>query len=181
MIRAGKLNSEEDEIRRLTTINDRKALDKNIFRKKRAASVSFEPAIAECNCQGDTSSMECDTDVYKKPLDEKIACLCAFDRESGDAWPCYPRKNWEQHHCGYCDEHSYCTRETKSGFLNANRVCLCQTINPFCVAFNNETEILKLWEYYGGVVDDVKIIESLGFQVKIFKPIKEERVFIEYE
>uniref|UniRef100_A0AC34GTL3 Uncharacterized protein n=1 Tax=Panagrolaimus sp. ES5 TaxID=591445 RepID=A0AC34GTL3_9BILA len=183
MIRAGKVNSEEDEIRRLAAINDRKALETNIARKKRAGSAaSFEPAMSDCNCEGDESSMECETDVYKKPLNENITCLCAFDRESGDAWPCYPRKNWEEHICGHCDEHSYCTREIKSGFPNANQICLCQSINPFCVAFDKSTDNLKLWEYYGGVVDDAKIIESLGFQnmsdeVAIVTKAKENIIF----
>ena len=174
MIRAGKVNSEEDEIRRLATISDRKALETNITRMRRAtnsASTSFEPAMAKCACQGDQSSMECETQVTQKPLDESSACLCAFDRESGDAWPCYPKTKWEEKVCGYCDDHSYCTTEEKSGFPNAGQVCLCQFINPFCVAFNRETSILKLWEYYGGkddVIDEIRIIESLGFQVKFF-------------
>ena len=169
MARAGKHNSEEDALRRQATIEERKSLSSMTSRVKRQSEgkASFEPAYSECNCDGLTGSMECTTDVTKKPDDEEKACLCAFDRESGDAWPCYPKADWKEETCGFCDEHSYCTLQPKEGLANMAISCLCQAINPFCVVYIKANDILKLWEYYGSAIfDDEAVTEALGFAVR---------------
>uniref|UniRef100_A0A7E4ZXS8 Amiloride-sensitive sodium channel n=1 Tax=Panagrellus redivivus TaxID=6233 RepID=A0A7E4ZXS8_PANRE len=180
MDRAGKFNSKEDEIRRVATLETRKALQTSDvmttmspasprIRRESSKSTSFEPAYADCTCSGRITSMECDTDVNSIPKSEEETCLCAFDRDSGDAWPCYPKDKWEEHTCKFCDEHNVCTIDEKAGIPPAATLCLCQTINPFCVAFNKESAILKLWEYYVSGIHDPKVVEALGFAKGCFR------------
>lgn len=92
-------------------------------------------------------------------------CMCAFDRESGDAWPCYPQEKWREVVCGYCDWKQYCNEEEKPGSPRANRPCFCQSVDPFCVALNESIGTLKLWEYHGFYAMEKQIVETLGFQV----------------
>ncbi|KAI1729851.1 amiloride-sensitive sodium channel domain-containing protein [Ditylenchus destructor] len=145
--------------------------------KRQLNTTFFEPAYSECNCSKPIreEDLECTahkTTVPNKNLeeyeeggiDERAMCLCAFDRESGDAWPCYPHQKWSERICGYCDTHSFCTLDEKPGSPFANRSCMCQSLDPFCVGLEKGAEIVKLWHYYGFFEEEKEIIETLGFQ-----------------
>lgn len=45
-------------------------------------------ALTSCRCVENNGNIQCKVDVKVIPNDEAI-CLCAFDRDTGDAWPCY--------------------------------------------------------------------------------------------
>ncbi|KAI1717254.1 mitochondrial ribosomal protein l28 domain-containing protein [Ditylenchus destructor] len=127
--------------------------------KRQLNTTFFEPAYSECNCSKPIreEDLECTANKTSVPnksleeyeeggIEERAMCLCAFDRESGDAWPCYPHQKWSERICGYCDSHSFCTLDEKPG----------------CYAFK-DSEIVKLWHYYG-FFEEEKEIETLGFQ-----------------
>ncbi|GMR63024.1 hypothetical protein PMAYCL1PPCAC_33219, partial [Pristionchus mayeri] len=78
-------------------------------RGKRSASSNFEPALSVCECEE-----ECTPNVTALP--EEITevgntmCICSFDRESQDAWPCYTQDDWYNTTC-VCNDHSFCTKD----------------------------------------------------------------------
>lgn len=100
-------------------------------------------------------------------------CMCSFDRETEDAWPCYPRSYWKTETCEHCDNKGHCYLKAE-GREVTNTPCLCQNIEPFCTRYKMDDKILKLWEYYGAIVptvpakinSDDEIIEALGFKVR---------------
>ncbi|CAJ0578265.1 unnamed protein product, partial [Mesorhabditis spiculigera] len=114
-------------------------------------------------------------------------CKCAFDRESDDAWPCYPEADWVLESCS-CDKQGLCQKQRKA---SGSSDCYCQSPSTvakdrpqFCVRVDTKREILKLWEYYGQQLmeEDPRIIEALGLQnmtdeVAIVTKAKESIIF----
>lgn len=76
----------------------------------------FEPAYSKCNCmersEEDLSGekADCEGEKYKaiEPNGEEDRCICAFDRKTTDAWPCYQHSKWTNEICSVCDEHAFC-------------------------------------------------------------------------
>ncbi|KAI6215879.1 Degenerin mec-10 [Aphelenchoides besseyi] len=132
-------------------------------RIKRSESSHFEAAHSKCTCEDEDDGLKCEPETREKPSDDSDTCLCAFDRTSEDAWPCFPKKNWMQKQCDSCDSHGYCVEKTEKP-TNDSKACLCQSLEPFCVAYDGAIEILKLWEYYGKLSSiESEVMEALGF------------------
>ncbi|RCN53788.1 hypothetical protein ANCCAN_00282 [Ancylostoma caninum] len=59
---------------------------------------------------------ECKSERTK--LDEPTGyddhCICAFDRNTHDAWPCFLKDTWESTECDTCNEHAFCTKDNKT-------------------------------------------------------------------
>lgn len=64
---------------------------------------------AKCVCSSSTDGddaeiNECEGDMYK--TDEFTAddqkCICAFDRNTKDAWPCYPEVSRKMSRMSFC-------------------------------------------------------------------------------
>lgn len=83
----------------------------------------FEPGYSKCMCEnvdlstedGDYISAEkgeCEGEKYKwdKPNGTDDRCICAFDRATNDAWPCYLSAKWTQENCASCDERAFCKK-----------------------------------------------------------------------
>ncbi|KAI6226496.1 Degenerin mec-10 [Aphelenchoides fujianensis] len=131
-------------------------------RHKRSPSSHFEAAYSQCTCEEEDGELKCEPEVREKPEGEESTCLCAFDRASEDAWPCYPRSLWETKQCASCDAHGRCKQATDGDAKR--KPCLCQSFESFCVAYDGLAEILKLWEFYGNVGSvESDIMEALGF------------------
>ncbi|VDM37393.1 unnamed protein product [Toxocara canis] len=165
-------------------------------RVRRAKShAKFEPANSDCSCGEEDGVLQCEAKVTSMPKDDSY-CLCAFDRESDDAWPCYPKlpygnhflcclfqEVWKAELCAYCDDQNYCTKNPKDGVQSTGGPCLCQTIDPFCIGLDSDSSILDLWLYYREVIEDEeRIIEALGFEnmsdeVAIVTKAKENLIF----
>uniref|UniRef100_A0A915ECM7 Uncharacterized protein n=1 Tax=Ditylenchus dipsaci TaxID=166011 RepID=A0A915ECM7_9BILA len=180
-----------------TTIILRAAKTNELVNDKGNEILTKAPAYSKCECVKsayDENRLECTADKTSIPTSKKdeksteevedvgskMKCLCAFDRGSGDAWPCYPHDKWNEQICGFCDKHSFCTLQPREGHSLANRSCLCQSLDPFCVGLSKDMEILKLWQYYGYF--EKQIIETLGFQnmsdeVAIVTKAKENLIF----
>lgn len=83
----------------------------------RSGSV-FEPGYSKCNCKERSTEndseekADCEGDNYKKerPDGDDDRCICAFDRKTTDAWPCYHHKAWTKEVCFGCNEHAFCTK-----------------------------------------------------------------------
>lgn len=62
-------------------------------RKKRSAGEkgTFEPANSACECDEEDGSNECEEKSTEKPSSDNDMCICAFDRQTNDAWPCHRR------------------------------------------------------------------------------------------
>ncbi|KAI6188821.1 Degenerin mec-10 [Aphelenchoides besseyi] len=132
-------------------------------RIKRSESSHFEAAHSKCTCEEEDDGLKCEPETHEKPSDDSDICLCAFDRTSEDAWPCFPKKTWTQKQCDSCDSHGYCVEKTEKP-TNNRKSCLCQKLETFCVAYDGATEILKLWEYYGKLSSiESEVMEALGF------------------
>ena len=60
-------------------------------RKKRGAGEkgTFEPANSACECEEEDGSNECEEKSEEKPTADHDMCICAFDRQTNDAWPCH--------------------------------------------------------------------------------------------
>ncbi|CAD5222001.1 unnamed protein product [Bursaphelenchus xylophilus] len=161
-------------------------MNSEVKRQKRQQNHGFEASFAKCNCDQKEDSISCQTIVKEQPNSVEDTCMCAFDRETEDAWPCYPHKYWEINSCGYCDETGHCHLEAKEGIVNMNVKCLCQKIEPFCMRYKMDQDVLKLWEFYGKLllnpsrIDEDAIIEALGFkayEVAIVTKARENIIF----
>ncbi|VDK43579.1 unnamed protein product [Anisakis simplex] len=66
--------------------------DESKLKKRGAGFAKFEPAHSVCSCveEEDDGMLQCEAEVTVVPKDDNY-CLCAFDRDSDDAWPCYPK------------------------------------------------------------------------------------------
>lgn len=56
--------------------------------------------------------------LFRTKLDEPTGyddhCICAFDRNTHDAWPCFLKDSWESTECDTCNEHAFCTKDNKT-------------------------------------------------------------------
>uniref|UniRef100_A0A7E4V225 Amiloride-sensitive sodium channel n=1 Tax=Panagrellus redivivus TaxID=6233 RepID=A0A7E4V225_PANRE len=150
----------------------------------------FEPGYSKCNCQersqedDSTEREDCEGEKYKTetPATEKDKCLCAFDRKTNDAWPCYPVEKWGQEMCDTCDEHAFCKKSVQGGKKGKNP-CLCAPTGSFCVAYDGSAKIVKIWEYLSGnEEEDANFLEAMGFtgmtdEVAIVTKAKENIMF----
>lgn len=67
-------------------------------RKKRGAGEkgTFEPANSACECDEEDGSNECEERSTEKPSGDNDMCICAFDRQTNDAWPCHRKVGHSQ-------------------------------------------------------------------------------------
>uniref|UniRef100_A0A0M3HPY9 Amiloride-sensitive sodium channel n=1 Tax=Ascaris lumbricoides TaxID=6252 RepID=A0A0M3HPY9_ASCLU len=151
--------------------------------KRSTKDAKFEPAHSDCTCTEEDGMLQCEANPKNVPKDNSY-CLCAFDRESDDAWPCYPKDLWKLEFCEYCDEQNYCSKSRKEGVESSGGPCLCQSADPFCIGFKSSSKTLDLWLYYGQqlIEEQEEIIEALGFQnmsdeVAIVTKAKENLIF----
>ncbi|KHJ97603.1 hypothetical protein OESDEN_02424 [Oesophagostomum dentatum] len=109
---------------------------------------------------------ECKSERTK--LDEPTGyddhCICAFDRNTHDAWPCFLKDTWESTECDTCNEHAFCTKDNKTS-KGHKSPCLCAP-SRFCVAYNGKTPPIEIWTYLKGgpPTEDPNFLEAMGFQ-----------------
>ncbi|KAK6765984.1 hypothetical protein RB195_025725 [Necator americanus] len=109
---------------------------------------------------------ECKSERTK--LDEPTGyddhCICAFDRNTHDAWPCFLKDTWEATECDTCNEHAFCTKDNKTS-KGHKSPCLCAP-SRFCVAYNGKTPPIEIWTYLKGgpPTEDPNFLEAMGFQ-----------------
>uniref|UniRef100_A0A158PB13 Degenerin mec-4/10 cytosolic domain-containing protein n=1 Tax=Angiostrongylus cantonensis TaxID=6313 RepID=A0A158PB13_ANGCA len=109
---------------------------------------------------------ECKSERTK--LDEPTGvddyCICAFDRNTNDAWPCFLKDSWESTECDTCNEHAFCTKDNKT-YKGHKSPCLCAP-SRFCVAYNGKTPPIEIWTYLrqGPPMEDPNFLEALGFE-----------------
>ncbi|KAE9550741.1 hypothetical protein FO519_006042 [Halicephalobus sp. NKZ332] len=158
----------------------------------RAGSV-FEPGYSKCNCKErseETASEEkpdCEGERYKteQPKEDHERCMCAFDRKTTDAWPCYHHATWTKEVCSVCDEHAFCKKSEKIGgtFKKSETPCICAPTGEFCVAYDGSSAIVKIWEFLSGEEEeDANFLEAMGFkgmtdEVAIVTKAKENIMF----
>lgn len=55
---------------------------------------------------------ECEGELYKEEAPQEIfeRCICAFDRNTSDAWPCHLEPTWAKEFCHSCDDHAFCKK-----------------------------------------------------------------------
>ncbi|KAE9414547.1 hypothetical protein Angca_007670 [Angiostrongylus cantonensis] len=115
---------------------------------------------------------ECKSERTK--LDEPTGvddyCICAFDRNTNDAWPCFLKDSWESTECDTCNEHAFCTKDNKTSFIFVSdkghkSPCLCAP-SRFCVAYNGKTPPIEIWTYLrqGPPMEDPNFLEAMGFE-----------------
>uniref|UniRef100_A0AC34PWH4 Uncharacterized protein n=1 Tax=Panagrolaimus sp. JU765 TaxID=591449 RepID=A0AC34PWH4_9BILA len=154
----------------------------------------FEPGYSKCNCnekshEDDASDekWDCEGEKYKtlEPEGEEDKCMCAFDRKTTDAWPCYHHTKWTPEVCSICDEHAFCKKSDKIGgkFKASHSPCLCAPTGEFCVAYDGTSSIVKIWEFLSGEEEeDANFLEAMGFkgmtdEVAIVTKAKENIMF----
>uniref|UniRef100_A0A914Y447 Degenerin mec-4/10 cytosolic domain-containing protein n=1 Tax=Panagrolaimus superbus TaxID=310955 RepID=A0A914Y447_9BILA len=138
---------------------------------------AFEPGYSKCNCKERSDEnvsdekIDCEGEKYKtlQPEGDIDKCLCAFDRKTTDAWPCYSHDSWLNETCAVCDSHAFCKKSGKVGgnFQQGPSPCLCAPSGEFCVAYNGSSKIVKIWEFLSGEPDEeenAKFLEAMGFQ-----------------
>ncbi|KAK6059391.1 Amiloride-sensitive sodium channel [Cooperia oncophora] len=110
---------------------------------------------------------ECKSERTK--LDEPTGyddhCICAFDRNTHDAWPCFLKDAWESTECDTCNEHAFCTKDNKTCKQKHKSPCLWHP-SSVCVAYNGKTPPIEIWTYLKGGVptEDPNFLEAMGFQ-----------------
>uniref|UniRef100_A0A914X6W9 Uncharacterized protein n=1 Tax=Plectus sambesii TaxID=2011161 RepID=A0A914X6W9_9BILA len=158
--------------------------------RRRAADMKnavFEPGYSKCECPDDGDpDEECDggTLKYYEPTSVKDKCICAFDRDSTDAWPCHLADVWTKEKCESCDKHAHCKKVgTTPGAVNENKSCLCAPSGFFCVAWDGHS-VLDIWQFLNPTeaTEDPGFIEAMGFtgmtdEVAIVTKAKENIMF----
>ncbi|CAI5455864.1 unnamed protein product [Caenorhabditis angaria] len=166
--------------------------------RRAADGTKFEPAYSNCNCNEENSKEECEHEDGE-PKGEGSLCVCAYDRMSGDAWPCHQKHVWKNTTCVECDDHNFCSKKptkkntNKKGGrrtekTNTKLPCLCVKAGPkdWCVGTKDITSYLNLWEL--GEIEEVfsdvtpEEREALGFgnmtdEVAIVTKAKENIIF----
>ncbi|CAD5216182.1 unnamed protein product [Bursaphelenchus okinawaensis] len=168
-------------------------------REKRASHNSssvFEPGYSKCQCTGLETSAEtgdivsaekgeCEGEKYKweKPDGSEDKCICAFDRATNDAWPCYLSHKWSQEVCESCDERNFCLKSLLDTNSTDGEACICAPSGEFCMAYDGIAEILQIWKYLNGdPEEEAQFIEAMGFkdmkdEVAIVTKAKENIIF----
>uniref|UniRef100_A0A914RSV9 Degenerin mec-10 n=1 Tax=Parascaris equorum TaxID=6256 RepID=A0A914RSV9_PAREQ len=73
----------------------------------------FEPGYSKCVCDDmEDEAAECEGELYKEEEPKEIfeRCICAFDRNTNDAWPCHLEPTWTKEFCHSCDDHAFCKK-----------------------------------------------------------------------
>uniref|UniRef100_A0A8R1HXL4 Degenerin n=1 Tax=Caenorhabditis japonica TaxID=281687 RepID=A0A8R1HXL4_CAEJA len=160
-------------------------------RRKRGAGEkgTFEPANSACECEEEEGSSECEERSTEKPSSDNDMCICAFDRQTNDAWPCHRREQWTNTTCQTCDEHYLCSKKAKKGTKRSEikkEPCMCESKGLFCIKHEHAAMVLNLWEYFGDTLEETDITseerEALGFgnmtdEVAIVTKAKENIIF----
>ncbi|PIC20254.1 hypothetical protein B9Z55_025514 [Caenorhabditis nigoni] len=160
-------------------------------RRKRGAGEkgTFEPANSACECDEEDGSNECEEKSTEKPSSDNDMCICAFDRQTNDAWPCHRREQWTNTTCQTCDEHYLCSKKAKKGTKRSEikkEPCICESKGLFCIKHEHAALVLNLWEYFGDTEEFSDISteerEALGFgnmtdEVAIVTKAKENIIF----
>nr|AAC47264.1 MEC-4 [Caenorhabditis briggsae] len=109
---------------------------------------------------------ECQSERTKfdEPTGFDDRCICAFDRSTHDAWPCFLNGTWETTECDTCNEHAFCTKDNKTA-KGHRSPCICAP-SKFCVAYNGKTPPIEIWTYLQGgtPTEDPNFLEAMGFQ-----------------
>ncbi|CAB3400023.1 unnamed protein product [Caenorhabditis bovis] len=160
-------------------------------RKKRGVGEkgTFEPANSACSCEEDGGSDECEERSTEIPSGNNDYCICAFDRQTNDAWPCHLRQHWQNTTCQSCDEHFLCSKKAKKGTKRSQikkEPCICESKGQFCIKHEHVSSLLNLWEYFGRQETFADVTqeetEALGFgnmtdEVAIVTKAKENIIF----
>ncbi|VDK46802.1 unnamed protein product [Anisakis simplex] len=148
----------------------------------------FEPGYSKCVCEDvEDETAECEGEMYKTetPVEISERCICAFDRNTNDAWPCHLEPTWTKEICHTCDEHAFCEKNSTPGAVGkAESPCLCAPSGEFCVAYDGRSEIIEIWRYLaeGPPTEDPGFLEAMGFagmtdEVAIVTKAKENIMF----
>ncbi|KJH52915.1 degenerin [Dictyocaulus viviparus] len=109
---------------------------------------------------------ECQSEHTKldEPRGYEDHCICAFDRNTNDAWPCFLKDTWESTECDTCNEHAFCTKDNKTS-KGHKSPCLCAP-SRFCVAYNGKTPPIEIWKYLRNELpeEDPNFLEAMGFE-----------------
>uniref|UniRef100_A0A183V586 Amiloride-sensitive sodium channel n=2 Tax=Toxocara canis TaxID=6265 RepID=A0A183V586_TOXCA len=146
----------------------------------------FEPGYSKCVCEDvEDEAAECEGELYKEQPPKEISerCICAFDRNTNDAWPCHLEPTWTKQFCHSCDDHAFC-KKTPGAVGKGKSPCLCAPSGEFCVAYDGRSEILEIWKYLaeGPPTEDPGFLEAMGFagmtdEVAIVTKAKENIMF----
>ncbi|EJW79494.1 degenerin mec-4, partial [Wuchereria bancrofti] len=172
-----------------SNINQRKQRYAGTVEKAQKASM-FEPGYSKYICDDSIDTKrECEGEKhkYEKPKNNREKCICAFDRSTKDAWPCYRDFYWSKNICQKCDSGAFCERVltmNMTGQQNSSIPCICAPSGVFCVAYNGDSDIINIWEYLtdGQSAEDSTFVEAMGFdgmtdEVAIVTKAKENIIF----
>ncbi|KAI6188725.1 hypothetical protein M3Y98_00384900 [Aphelenchoides besseyi] len=157
----------------------------------------FEPGYSKCYCEdlheevGEIDDVveekgECQGDRFKwdRPEETDTKCICAFDRSTNDAWPCYPAEKWSRQSCDRCDARAFCKKSVEADEKTTNQPCICAPSGDFCMAYDGVSAILEIWKYLNGEpqVEEAEFVEAMGFtgmtdEVAIVTKAKENLIF----
>ncbi|KAI6177484.1 hypothetical protein M3Y97_00912700 [Aphelenchoides bicaudatus] len=156
----------------------------------------FEPGYSKCKCMDledggeddvDELKGECDGDRFKwdRILNDAEKCLCAFDRNTNDAWPCYLAGSWTQEMCASFKRSLYSTLAANAGVsADTATPCMCAP-SDFCVAYDGEAPIIEIGKFLRGepqTEEEAEFVEAMGFsgmtdEVAIVTKAKENIIF----
>ncbi|CAJ0956463.1 unnamed protein product, partial [Mesorhabditis belari] len=185
-----------------------KTLDK--YRMQRANLHLFEVGLSRCNCDEseeedeknkdnadeyeDEDALgitlppgkkinECKERKYEEPEGDDDRCLCAFDRNTEDAWPCFKIPDWTDEQCASCTADAICQKNSTTK-VRKRLPCKCNPLGQ-CVAYDKTATLLHIWQYLAGAppTEDPNFIKAMGFEgmkdeVAIVTKAKENIIFV---
>uniref|UniRef100_A0A0N5AKK7 Amiloride-sensitive sodium channel n=1 Tax=Syphacia muris TaxID=451379 RepID=A0A0N5AKK7_9BILA len=93
----------------------------------------------------------------EEPQNRNETCICAFDRYTTDAYPCFPISEWQKSRCTNCTRQALCAKDA-----NGDNDCLCTARH--CIAYDGVSPIIEIWEYLAGPSEDPTFLKAMGFQ-----------------
>uniref|UniRef100_A0A915JLF1 Uncharacterized protein n=1 Tax=Romanomermis culicivorax TaxID=13658 RepID=A0A915JLF1_ROMCU len=128
-------------IKNVSEVRDRKIfkLDEKLYpptneSKRTKRQVIYEPWLARCRCQRPRVK-ECVPTTSDWESDF-ATCLCYYDVNTGNIWPCYDVTVWTEHRCANCSTTNACPYPPKKADWykgEKDEACICQGISKFCV------------------------------------------------
>ncbi|VDD90217.1 unnamed protein product [Enterobius vermicularis] len=139
---------------RTTTENGRGKRDAGDFERPDSVSL-YEPVRWQASFYNRYLAPE---DVKREiPKSKNETCICAFDRYTTDAYPCFAIQEWEPHTCTNCTQQATCIRD-RYGRMD----CLC--VGKHCIAYDGSAALIEIWEYLAGPTEDPTFLKAMGFQ-----------------
>ncbi|CAJ0567782.1 unnamed protein product, partial [Mesorhabditis spiculigera] len=185
-----------------------KTLDK--FRMQRDNLHLFEVGLSKCACEKESEEdeeeqqglyddyndpeagitmppgkkvHECKERKYEEPEGEDDKCLCAFDRNTEDAWPCFKIPDWNDQQCASCTADAICQLNSTAK-VRKRIPCKCNPLGQ-CVAYDRTAPLLHIWQYLAGAppTEDPNFVKAMGFEgmkdeVAIVTKAKENIMFV---